>query len=280
MATEKNTRLVRNFHQTFKPERSYLSALLRYAAAGKTGTLTDISQHTGIPTGSSSGKVQATIDYCTGMDLLRYQKTSNTYTFSLTPFGRAVLKEDPVLSEPVTQWLAHLQLCHPRTGADLWYNIFVEGIESLGMDFSRQAMDKYLRTVYSISEGRSPIGPVIGTYGDEAAFKKAGVLTENREHVHRIAPTISMESRRGYAAWLAQLLEDFFPDPRNIPVTEWERACGWKRATGWHPSIAADMLAEAEQLGVLTVDRHMQPWLVNLRLSADDVWPTIYDDML
>lgn len=131
MATEQNTRLARNFHRTFKPERSYLSALLRYAAAGKGGTLMDISRHTGIPTGASSGKVQPTIDYCTGMGLLQPQKANNTYSFLLTPFGRTVLNEDPFLSEPVTQWLAHLQLCHPRKGADLWFQIFVEGSDTL-----------------------------------------------------------------------------------------------------------------------------------------------------
>lgn len=279
MATKKNTRLACSFHRTFKPERSYLSALLRYAAAGKSGTPADISQSTGIPTGDDSGKVKPIIAYCSGMGLLRYQKTNQTYTFSLTPFGRAVLKEDPVLSEPVTQWLAHLQLCHPKTGADLWYNIFVEGAEKLGMDFRRQELDKYLRTVYA-TERSNLIGPVINTYGDEAAFKGAGVLTESKDLIHRAVAPRSVESRRGYAAWLAQLLADFFPDPRNIPVTEWENACGWKRATGWHPSTAADILTDAEQLGVLTVDRHMQPWLVDLRLSPDEVWPTIYDEML
>lgn len=279
MATERHTRLARNFHRTFKPERSYLSALLRYAAAGKSGSLEEISNHTGIPTGASSGKVQPTIDYCAGMGLLRPQKTNASYAFSLTPFGRVVLAEDPFLSNPVTQWLAHLQLCHPHKGADLWYQVFVEGMETLGLDFSRQTLERHLRTVYA-TEGRNPIGPVIGAYTDEAAFKGAGVLTEKEDQIHRAAAPLSTESRRGYAAWLAQLLADFFPATRNIPVTDWERACGWKRATGWHPSTAADMLAEAEHLGVLAVDRHMQPWLVDLRRSPEDIWLTIFDDML
>ena len=279
MATERHTRLARNFHRTFKPERSYLSALLRYAAAGKSGSLEEISNHTGIPTGASSGKVQPTIDYCAGMGLLRPQKTNASYAFSLTPFGRVVLAEDPFLSNPVTQWLAHLQLCHPHKGADLWYQVFVEGMETLGLDFSRQTLERHLRTVYA-TEGRNPIGPVIGAYTDEAAFKGAGVLTEKEEQIHRAAAPLSTESRRGYAAWLAQLLADFFPATRNISVTDWERACGWKRATGWHPSTAADMLAEAEHLGVLAVDRHMQPWLVDLRRSPEDIWLTIFDDML
>ena len=279
MATEQHTRLARNFHRTFKPERSYLSALLRYAAAGKSGSLEEISNHTGIPTGSSSGKVQPTIDYCTGMGLLRSKKTTTNYAFSLTPFGRVVLAEDPFLSNPVTQWLAHLQLCHPRKGADLWYQVFVEGMETLGMDFSRQTLERHLRTVYATA-GRNPIGPVLGAYTDEAAFMGAGVLTEKDDQIHRAAAPLTTESRRGYAAWLAQLLVDFFPDTHHIPVTDWERACGWKRATGWHPSTAADMLAEAEHLGVLAVDRHMQPWLVELRRAPEDVWCTIFDDML
>lgn len=279
MASEHHTRLARNFHRTFKPERSYLSALLRYAAAGKGGSLEEISRHTGIPTGSSSGKVQPTIDYCAGMGLLLPQRTSTDYTFALTPFGRAVLREDPFLSTPVTQWLAHLQLCHPRRGADLWYQVFVEGRETLGMDFSRQTLERHLRTVYA-TEGRNPIGPLIGTYTDEAAFKCAGVLTEEKDQIHRVPAPLSIESRRGYVAWLAQLLADFFPKTRNIPVTDWERACGWKSATGWHPSTAEDILVAADHFGVLTVDRHMQPWLVDLRKSPDEVWPTIFNDML
>lgn len=279
MATEQPARLARNFHRTFKPERGYLSALLRYAAAGKSGSLEEISRHTGIPTGASSGKVRPAIEYCAGMGLLRPQKTTASYAFSMTSFGSAVLAEDPFLSNPVTQWLAHLQLCHPRRGADLWYQVFVEGMETLGMDFNRPSLERHLRAVYA-AEGRNPIGPIIGAYTDEAAFKAAGVLTEKDDQIHRAAAPLSTESRRGYAAWLAQLLADFFPRAHNIPITDWERVCGWKRATGWHPSIAADMLAEAEHLGVLAVDRHMNPWLVDLRRSPDDVWKKIFDDML
>lgn len=279
MANEQHSRLARNFHRTFKPERSYLSALLRYAAAGKSGTLAEISAHTGIPTGASSGKVQPTIDYGTAMGLLVSKKEQTTYTFSLTSFGRAVLCEDPFLSSPVTQWLTHLQLCHPRKGADLWFHIFVEGAETLGMDFSRHALEDYLRTVYA-TDGRNPIGPVVSTYTDEAALGTAGVLTETGERIRRSPAPCSIESRRGYAAWLAQLLADFFPGAHHIPLTDWERACGWKRATGWHPSTAADVLAEAEHLGVLTIDRHMEPWLVDVRRSPDEIWKTIFDDML
>ena len=60
-------RLPVTFHQTFTPERAHIAALLRYAASGKTGTDPEISAETGIPTGASSRKVPAMLDYCQGM---------------------------------------------------------------------------------------------------------------------------------------------------------------------------------------------------------------------
>jgi len=63
-------RLPVTFHQTFLPERAHISALLKYAASGKAGTDQEIFTETGAPTGQSSGKVPAMLDYCTGMGLL------------------------------------------------------------------------------------------------------------------------------------------------------------------------------------------------------------------
>ena len=136
-----------------------------------------------------------------------------------------------------------------------------------------------MRKVYGTT-GRNPIGPVIGAYTDEAALGAAGILNEESLRIRRTPAPCSVESRRGYAAWLAQLLADFFPGARNVPMTDWEYACGWKRATGWHPSVAADVLAETERLGVFTIDRHMQPWLVDLRCSPEEAWKAIFCDML
>ena len=63
-------RLPRNFHRTFKPERQYIHAMLRFAASGREGDAVAIGEATGIPTGASCGKVPAIIDYCRGMGLI------------------------------------------------------------------------------------------------------------------------------------------------------------------------------------------------------------------
>lgn len=88
-------RLPRNFHRIFKPERQYINAMLKFAAAGKSGDLKAISAETGIPMGESRGKAPATLDYCRGMGLIRLSPKSpaNVKTHELTPFGRIVLGE-------------------------------------------------------------------------------------------------------------------------------------------------------------------------------------------
>ena len=57
-----HSRLPRNFHKTFKPERQYIHAMLRFAASGQEGDYQSIAAATGIPTGVSSGKVPAILD--------------------------------------------------------------------------------------------------------------------------------------------------------------------------------------------------------------------------
>ncbi len=71
---KRHNRLPVTFHQTFLPERAHIAALLKYAAGGKTGTDQEISADIGVPTGQSSGKVPAMLDYCAGMGLLTVER--------------------------------------------------------------------------------------------------------------------------------------------------------------------------------------------------------------
>ena len=93
-------RLPRNFHKTFIPERQYINAMLQFAAAGRSGDYQGIAAATGIPMGTSTGKVPAILDYCRGMWLLELKGADRSAVKhpELTPFGRAVLFEDHRLS--------------------------------------------------------------------------------------------------------------------------------------------------------------------------------------
>ncbi|MEI7902370.1 MAG: hypothetical protein WCK89_19135 [bacterium] len=276
-----HNRLPRNFHKTFKPERQYINAMLRYVASGQAGDAQAIAAATGIPTGASSGKVPAIMDYCRGMGLIRLvgPERSSVKRFDLTPFGRIVLLEDQYLKTSVSQWIAHLNLCAPLTGADVWYHTFFAGTQGLGMTFPRGKLEEHLSVVYGI-EKSGLIGPLVGTYEDEAAFKVCGALTEADGTIVRKPAPIADEFGLGYGAWMLQLMGDHFPKRRQISITDLDATAGWRTIPGWDVSSLQRALEFVERKGLIEVDRHMEPWLLIPKAGPDETWRRIYDDML
>ncbi|MEN6643974.1 MAG: hypothetical protein ABFE08_16175 [Armatimonadia bacterium] len=273
-------RLPRNFHKTFIPERHFLNALLRYAASGAAGTYQQIAAETGIPMGESSGKVPAIIDYARGMGLISLSGPASAVKRpELTPFGRTVLLEDPYLKEAVTQWLAHFHLCGPLRGADVWYQVFVAGGTALGMEFPRSALEERLALVYTGARGNL-VGPLVRMYEDDAAFATAGVLRETAGLVLRKSAPVADEFAPGYGAWLLQVMVDHFPNRPEVTVTELDTVGGWCAVPGWESRDAQKVLLLTERKGLITVDRHMEPWIVRRAASCDEGWRHVFDDLI
>ena len=280
-ASQSPSRLPRNFHKTFKPERQYINAMLRFAASGGQGDYQEIAAATGIPTGGSSGKVPAIMDYCRGMGLIRLTGPvrSAVKRPDLTPFGRVVLLEDPYLKLAVTQWIAHLNLCGPLIGADVWYHTFFAGAHALGMTFSRSRLEEHLALAYGVQK-RGLVGPMVGMYEDEAAFHVCGALSENAGTIMRRAAPIADEHGIGYGTWLLQLMADHFPKAGQVSVTDLDTKAGWRTIPGWDVSDVQRALRLAERKGLIDVDRHMEPWLLRPRAAPEDTWKRIYDDLV
>jgi hypothetical protein len=276
-----NDRLPRNFHKTFKPERQYLAAMLRYAASGNEGNYQSIAAATGIPTGASSGKVPAILDYCRGMGLIQLtgRERSAIKRPSLTHFGRAVLLEDPYLKSPVSQWIAHLNLCGLAGGADVWYQTFFRGTQPLGMNFDREKLESYLSLVYGL-DSAGLIGPLIGTYEDDAALRICGALSESSGIITRKPAPVSDEFGFGYGAWLLQLIAVHFPNSGQVSTAELDTRAGWRTIPGWDVNSHQRVLELVEWKGVVDVDRHMEPWLLRPKASPEAIWKRIYDDLL
>jgi hypothetical protein len=255
--------------------------MLRFAASGGDGDYQAIAAATGIPTGTSSGKVPAILDYCTGMGLIRLggQDRSSIKKPELTPFGRVVLLEDPYLKISVTQWIAHLNLCGPLTGADVWYHTFFAGTQSLGMAFSRPKLESHLSLVYGVRKS-GLIGPLIGTYEDDAAFRVCGALSEGPDVIARKPAPIADEFGFAYGAWLLQLMADHCPRAGQVLVTELDTRAGWRTIPGWDVAALQRALELVERKGIIEVDRHMEPWLLRPAAAGEETWKRIYDDLL
>ena len=276
-----NARLSRNFHKTFIPERQYIHTMLQFASTGKDGDYQLIASETGIPMGASSGKAPAILDYCRGMGLviLTNQARSAVKSPRLTPFGRVVLLEDPYLKEEVTQWIAHLNLCGPLTGADVWHQVFFRGTQTLGNSFQRASLEEYLRNVYAAQNGKL-IGPLVRMYEDSSSFASCGALNESGNMIKRISPPIIDEYAWGYGAWIVDGINTFFPGVGQITVTELDRCAGWRTIPGWSIDEFQQVLGLIERKGIIEVDRHMNPWILQRAKKAQGLWARVYDDLL
>jgi hypothetical protein len=214
-----------------------------------------------------------------GLIRLGGQERSAVKKPELTPFGRTALLEDPFLKTGLSQWIAHLNLCSPITGADVWYQVFFRGTQSLGMAFDRSKLESHLCLVYGVSKA-GLIGPLIGMYEDDAAFSVCGALSESSGTIIRRPAPVVDEYGYAYGAWLLQLLADHFPSNRQVSATELDSQAGWRTIPGWDIGSHQRVLELVERNGLLEVDRHMEPWLLRPKCSAEAAWKRIYDDLL
>jgi len=280
-APKTNNRLPLSFHRTFVPERRYITALLDFAANEGAGTVQDISAQTGIPTGKSSGKVPAILDYCYAMGLLgrgSYARGSEKAP-RLTPFGRVVWLEDRHLAEGVTQWLAHFHMCRPDVGADAWHHVFAIGRGALGLEFTAEEFEAYLANIYG-PKNRSLAGPMVRMYEEPAAFRAAGVLRSGPHGIERRVAPVLEEFGNGYTAWLLKLLETHFPDERQTTVDDLNAASHWQSIAGWSPRQADLVLSMAQAKEAVDVDRQMRPWVISRRGLSENCWHRLYEDLV
>jgi hypothetical protein len=268
-----------NFHRTFKPERAYIGKILTYAALQKEGTIQEIAAETGIPTGVSSGKVEPTIDYAVGMGLVTLAASEGKVRKPrLTPFGIAVLSNDPNLGYELTQWLAHMNLCRSDIGAAAWHALFARGRSQLGACFSKAQLKRYLVEKFG-SSGKKP-GPLITTYSDEYSLDKTKALVEEEggRLVRKKAPTLDVYGA-SYSAMILTLMDSFFPDDDQVSFCDFNELTGWFDVCLWDQPDLELAFSAIERKGHIIVDRHRRPWILERNNSAAAVWPTIYDDM-
>jgi len=271
-----------NFHQTFIPERRYIASLLQYATSGDEGTLQKIAEDTGIPMGESSGKLPATIDYATGMGLICIESAADRSVKKpmLTAFGHVVYAEDKFLGEQMAQWLAHMNLCSSLIGATAWHEVFAKGRRLLGISFTRDHLEDYLVRIHGPTKTRTRTGPLLLTYQEDEALGRSGVLTVDEDTVTRHKAPIMDEYAIPYSAYMLQLLETYFPGQNQITLTDFAHSTLWFDICLWNEMDVEDVLRVIETKGLISVDRQMQPWIIEKRADADRVWPLIYSEIV
>ena len=268
-------RLSRNFHRTFIPEKQYLGALLKYAADNGIYDMQMISDSTGIPTGSYSGKALPTADYCTAMHLIAIENGKCT----LTPFGRTVLLEDKFFREALTQWIAHFYLCNKDDGAEAWYQVFWHGADILGDQFNQESLEKWICPILGASDAKA-LSPTFRMYAEENSFQKCGAIKNHCGLWMRKKAPIDFSFANGYAAWLTDAIEQNKRSGNQVTVDELEEFCGFRSITGWNLAESQQVLTMLEQKGSFSVDRHMHPWIICNKNTSVSLWRRLYEDFI
>jgi hypothetical protein len=146
------------------------------------------------------------------------------------------------------------------------------------MNFERAQLELYLSSVYGVASA-GVVGPMIGMYEDDAAFRVCGALSENSGHIVRRPAPVSDEFGFGYGAWILEQIADHFHAAGQVSVTDLDRKAGWRTIPGWDIVNHQRALELVERKGILEVDRHMEPWLLRTAMPAALAWKRIYDDL-
>ncbi len=268
--------LALSFHKTFIPERRLIAAILDYAANGKQGNYQEIAAETGIPMGKFSGKVPPILAYATGMGLIQIFTKKGAKKPVLTPFGRSVYLGDKYLSESAVQWLAHMNMCRNDIGAKAWHAVFAEGRHVIGSSFSREQLERYL--IGNFGEGSRRIGPLLSAYTQDAGFQRAGVLSVDGDIITRNKAPISAIYSVPYSIHILSLLETFFKDQSQVTLTDFNKKTMWFDICLWTRSDIELAFGYIDQKSYLSIDRQMNPWIIEKRAQSEMVWDHIWDD--
>ena len=273
-----NERLPINFHQTFIPERKNLSLLLETIEESIEISDKELSKLTGIPMGESSGKLPSILAYAKGMDLITISKKPRV--ISLTNLGDAIKEEDLYITEDITQWILHLNLCRASGGSELWFQIFNKGIRNFIPKISREKLESYLQRHLGPNK-KGYIGIPIATYTDPAALSLVDILKLNKEKnelfVHS-APLYDSYSNM-YSYFFLYLWENSpsLLNSQQLTINYYNEESYLFNILNFNKRQQEIFLANIENTGAIRIDKHMSPWIVIKKMKADDFVNTIYD---
>ena len=263
-----------NFPMTFFCERQSISKILDLAANNYCGSIQDISNNTRIPTGKSSGKVKPHIDYAKGMGLIDYQLDKGIYNLVITPFGTVVKRSDPFLDEPLTQWLAHANLCDPVDGASTWNTVF------MGWTTNEYRSEDQISSISNIPKLK--LRPLFQMYERKESFGKIGALRRSGDGLCRVQATISYEWNRGFAALVLSLLEQYFhsEERKQISLPEFVQVTKLPCRFHWQVDEFFHVIQNLTSLGFIRISNLVDPPVIQGLVSSEQVWGNIYDDIV
>lgn len=262
-----------NFHQTFCPDKNYISKLLSKTSELKLVTKEQISEITTIPTGNSSGKVEPTIEYMKYMDLIDYKKESNLYTIRKTPLGELVSREDEYLSERITLLMLNYFLTSKSFGAEMWYKILREMPYKYGRNISMNIVMKEMESYY---KKKVKMGALNSTYINEYSFNEINIVDIDKENYSFKSIKYNYEEIYMYAYTLIKELEYLDSERKEFTINEIVDDLKWNLGFGWTKDEAYNVLEQLENKGIVKINKQLNPITVIVNKENKEIINDIY----
>ncbi len=229
------------FHETFPFSRTAVAEVLQVLQSNKVKTsLFDLlREHTALGT-----------RYCKAMP--RYAVASGLVEFgsyTLTKVGEEVVKTDPYLSQPATQWLLHYHLSAPHGPGPLFWHTLVTRFLQPGDTVDSKRVARWIATALLEAEEKEPT--------ERALQSTATVFLGSYAHTEGLgALQMVKRTKNGY--------EVCQPDPPPVWVFAYALADFWEHHYPNQVTINLNSLSEPGGLTKIfwmdagTLGRHLQ----------------------
>lgn len=264
-----------NFHQTFRPEKKYISALLEIAEDNEFLSLKEISATTGIPTGESSGKVEPHIFYANYMGLIDYEKKNGLYQLKRTAIGEVVYAEDPGLQENLTILLCHCLMQRQETGAPVWSYIFKKVLPLYKNGIKKDLVIKELEKPFDGKITQKNIAPFYGSYD---SFFDLNLLEDTGNEINVNALSINKEYIYIYAVTLFSYWDEKYPEQDEITSLQLEDL-HYKDVFGWDAQTEYETLELMSDREIIRLNRQLMPYTLLKLVDKEQLILKLYSEL-
>lgn len=265
-----------NFHQTFKPERQYISAILELANDDVYRSVRDISALTGIPNGKSSGKVEPHICYASFMGLVDWEKKDGEYRLNRTPLGEIVYQEDPGLQEKLTILLCHSMMQREEDGAPLWSTIFKRILPAYKTGIKKNILLMELENALEGKVTTKNVAPFYGSY--DSFFDCLSVLIDNNESIELGVVPYNKEFIFLYAITLLKYWDERFCDQDEISSVQFEQL-HFGDVFGWDMQMEYEVLEHLADIDIIRMNRQLAPYTILRLVNVDELVGELYSKL-
>ena len=265
-----------NFHQTFRPEKQYVAAILELASDTDPHSVKEISALTGIPNGESSGKVEPHIYYANYMGLITFEKKGGEYMLSQTSLGKAVCGEDPGLQENLTILLCHCMMLRDNAGAQLWSALFKKVFPKYRNGIRKDMVLKELESPFNGKVNAKNIAPFYGAY--DSFFDSIGILADSGDTIQVNSLDFDKECIYVYAYILFAYWEETFVDQDEITSNQLEEL-NFGEAFGWDTQDEYQVLERLSDIGLIRMNRQLMPYTILRLVDKNDIVNRLYSEL-